>query len=232
MLPACTSPWNAPQRTVVRKNARITSCTSGAGSYPRSATWATSSIGTPSKNSMVNTLRPDRSTCGSGTAIKRRSNSFWSRRKCMSERASLRRSISSPIWTRNPSSTCNTLPAIWSPVWRTRISRSGCMRSRSVATICSMSGRSTLTATTRPSKSRARCTTAMEAVPTGSGSNSAKASRSDSPRSSSTRWRTSGNGTAGPVSRQARNSSATSSPNIPGDDAMICPNFMKVPPRS
>ncbi len=36
----------------------------------------------------------------------------------------------------------------------------------------------------------------------------------------------------GPVSRQARNSSATSSPNIPGDDAMIWPNFMKVPPRS
>ena len=66
----------------------------------------------------------------------------------------------------------------------------------------------------------------------GSGSNSANASVSDMPRSSSTRWRTSGNGTGGPVSRQARNSSATSSPNMPGDDAMICPNFMKVPPRS
>ncbi len=72
----------------------------------------------------------------------------------------------------------------------------------------------------------------MDAVPIGSGSNSANASRSDSPRSSSTRWRTSGNGTGGPVSRQARNSSATSSPNIPGDEAMIWPNFMKVPPRS
>ena len=106
------------------------------------------------------------------------------------------------------------------------------MRSRSVATTCSMSGRSTLTATVRPSRSRARCTTAMEAVPIGSGSNSAKASRSDMPRSSSTRWRTSGNGTGGPVSRQARNSSATSSPNMPGDEAMIWPNFMKVPPRS
>ena len=66
----------------------------------------------------------------------------------------------------------------------------------------------------------------------GSGSNSANASRSDSPRSSSTRWRTSGKGTGGPVSRQARNSSATSSPNMPGDEAMIWPNFMKVPPRS
>ena len=55
---------------------------------------------------------------------------------------------------------------------------------------------------------------------------------SDRPRSSSTRWRTSGNGTGGPVSRQARNSSATSSPNMPGDEAMIWPNFMKVPPRS
>ena len=72
------------------------------------------------------------------------------------------------------------------------------MRSRSVATTCSMSGRSTLTATVRPSSRRARCTTAMEAVPIGSGSNSANASRSDRPRSSSTRWRTSGNGTGGP----------------------------------
>ena len=40
MLPACTSPWNAPQRTVVRKKARMTSCTSGVGSKPRSATRA------------------------------------------------------------------------------------------------------------------------------------------------------------------------------------------------
>ena len=66
MFPACTSPWNAPQRTVVRKKARITSWTSGVGSYPSSATLAKSSIGTPSKNSMVSTLRPERSTCGLG----------------------------------------------------------------------------------------------------------------------------------------------------------------------
>ena len=123
-------------------------------------------------------------------------------------------------------------PAIWSPVWRTRISSSGCIRSRSVATRCSMSGRRTFTATVRPSSSRALCTTAIDAVPIGRGSNSAKASRRFMPRSSSTRRRTSGNGTAGPVSRQARNSSATSSPNMPGDEAMIWPNFMKVPPRS
>ena len=72
----------------------------------------------------------------------------------------------------------------------------------------------------------------MEAVPTGCGSKSAKTSRRASPRSSSTRCRTSAKGTGGPVSRHARNSSATSSPNIPGDEAMICPNFMNVPPRS
>ncbi len=61
MLPACTSPWKAPQRTVVRKKARITSCTSGVGSKPRSATRARSSMGTPSKNSIVSTLRPESS---------------------------------------------------------------------------------------------------------------------------------------------------------------------------
>jgi len=54
----------------------------------------------------------------------------------------------------------------------------------------------------------------------------------EEPNISSTRWRTSGKGTGGPVSRQARNSSATSSPNMPGEEAMIWPNFMKVPPRS
>jgi hypothetical protein len=32
MLPACTSPWKAPQRTVVRKKARMTSWTRGVGS--------------------------------------------------------------------------------------------------------------------------------------------------------------------------------------------------------
>ena len=62
MFPACTSPWNAPHRTVVRKKARITSCTSGVGSWPSSATLARSSMGTPSKNSIVSTLRPERST--------------------------------------------------------------------------------------------------------------------------------------------------------------------------
>ncbi len=61
MLPACTSPWKAPQRTVVRKKARMTSWTSGVGSKPRSATWARSSMGTPSKNSIVSTLRPESS---------------------------------------------------------------------------------------------------------------------------------------------------------------------------
>ena len=45
MFPACTSPWNAPQRTVVRKKARMTSWTNGVGSKPRSATRARSSIG-------------------------------------------------------------------------------------------------------------------------------------------------------------------------------------------
>ena len=103
-----------------------------------------------------------------------RSNSFCRRRKWTSDRASLRRSISSPICTRKPSSTCSVDPANWSPVRRTRISISGCMRSRSVATTCSMPGRNTLTATTRPSCRRARCTTAIDAVPIGSVSNSAK----------------------------------------------------------
>ena len=182
---------------------------------------------------MVSTLRPENSGYGSGTAIIFRSNSFCSRRKWTMERASFRRSISSPIWTRKPSSSCNVEPASWSPVRRTRISINGCMRSRSVATTCSMFGRNTLTATSAP---------VVQAGPVHHGDRRRpdrvdartrrRPPRSGRPRSSSTLWRTSGKGTSGPVSRQARNSSATSSPNMPGDEAMICPNFMKVPPRS
>ena len=226
MLPAWTSPWNAPHRTVVRKKARTTCSTRGAGSIPNLAAPERSSMGTPSRNSMVSTLGPESSGNGLGTAMRGRSNSSSSSRKAASARASLRRSSSSPIWTRNPENSCIRVPADWSPVCLATISSSGCNRSRSIDTIDSMPGRRTFTATSVPSWRVARCTTAMEARPMGWGSKWVKASWSGIPRSLSMTSRTVSKGTAGPVSRQARNSSAKSSPNTPGDEATSCPNFM------
>ena len=44
--------------------------------------------------------------------------------------------------------------------------------------------------------------------------------------------RTSSKGTGEPVSRHERNSAATWSPNMPGDEPISWPNFMKVAPSS
>ena len=56
-MPACTSPWNVPHRIVVSRKPLMTSCTTGAGSYPYFDTVVRSSTGTPSRNSMVRTRR-------------------------------------------------------------------------------------------------------------------------------------------------------------------------------
>src|SRR5689334_1756574 len=96
----------------------------------------------------------------------------------------------------------------------------------------SMRGRSTFTATTRPSCSSARCTTAIDARPMGSSSKRRNASASGRPRVDSTTARTCANGTAGPVSRHERNSSAAASPNTPGAEATSCPNFTYVAPSA
>ena len=58
------------------------------------------------------------------------------------------------------------------------------------------------------------------------------ASSSGMPSSASTARRTSSKGTDAPVSRHERNSAATASPNMPGEDPMSWPNFMNVAPSS
>ena len=94
-----------------------------------------------------------------------------------------------------------------------------------MATRSSMPGLSTFTATSRPSFNRASWTTAIEARPMGSGTISAKTSPIGIPRSASIVRLTSVKGTTGPVSRQERNSSASSFPNTPGAEATSWPNF-------
>ena len=101
-----------------------------------------------------------------------------------------------------------------------------------MATWSSIPGRSTLTATSRPSCSRARWTTAIDARPIGSSSKWAKVSSIGPPRLSSMTLRIFSMGTGAPVSRHDRNSWATDSPNIDGAEPTSWPNFMNVPPSS
>jgi len=147
-------------------------------------------------------------------------------------RASLRRSSSSATCWRKPSSARTSWPAAATPTWRERKSRSGFIRRRSVATESSMAGRRTFTATSRPSWSRARWTTAIDARPIGVSSKVANVSSRRRPVVPSIAARTSASGTAGPVSRQERNSRDTRSPKIPGAEATSCPNLTNVPPSS
>ena len=95
-----------------------------------------------------------------------------------------------------------------------------------------MPGRSTFTATRRPSRVVALCTTEIDARPIGVSEKLQNASSSGMPRSASTARRTSSKGTGAPVSRHDRNSAATWSPNMPGDEPISWPNFMNVAPSS
>ena len=99
------------------------------------------------------------------------------------------------------------------------------MSARSADTLPSMPGRRTFTATSWPSWSRARCTTATDARPIGSGSKSAKSSSRLLPVARSTSARTRAKDTARPWSSSERNSSDTSGPNTDGADATSWPNF-------
>ena len=145
--------------------------------------------------------------------------------------ASLRRSSSSDSWSRRPWSRSASGPPR-SGSWRATTRKSRSMSARSVAIVSSIPGRSTLTAATRPSCNTARCTTASDARPRGSGSKRANASSGGRPSSAATAARTSPRSIGGPVSRVERNSLASSSPNSVGAEAMSWPYLRKVAPRS
>jgi hypothetical protein len=87
-----------------------------------------------------------------------------------------------------------------------------------MATCSAMPGRRTFTATSRPSCSTPRCTTAIDADANASPSKEAKVASSGRPVVASMAERTTSKGTCGPVSSVPRNSSATAAPNAPGDD--------------
>ena len=102
----------------------------------------------------------------------------------------------------------------------------------SVATIVALAGRSTFTATSRPSCRVARCTTASDAAAKGRSSIDENTDSSGRPRSSSTMARTCSNGIDGPSSSTPRIASASVWPAMLGDDAISWPSFTKVTPRS
>ncbi len=233
MLPACTSPWKAPHRTVVRKNARMTAWTSGVGSIPSSATCARSSMGTPSKNSMVSTLRPENSGYGSGTAIIFEVELVLQPTEVdhgagLVPQVHLLADLDPETVEQLQRGAGQLVPGQAHQYLHQRLHE------------VQIGGHHLFDV--RPQHLDGHQRAVVEPGPVHHGDRrradgiDARTRRRplpagdpDPPRPV---WRTSGKGTSGPVSRQARNSSATSSPNMPGDEAMICPNFMKVPPRS
>ena len=88
-----------------------------------------------------------------------------------------------------------------------------------------MSGRWTLSTAARPSASTHEWTWAIEAADRGTGSIEEKTSDAAAPRSSSTMARAWANGNGLTSSSVRRQASAREAGNIPGDEAIICPNF-------
>ncbi len=164
-LPGCRSPWKKPSRKTCLKIASAATVSTRSGSWPAAMIAARSSIGIPAMRSRVRTRRPvrDQSTAGTcrlGSAAKFSASSD-------AAAASILKSISWPTDSakRETESTNRS---------RRRSGRSHSMRSasqknrsRSRPNARSMPGRSTLTATGRPSVVAAKCTCAIEAAATG-----------------------------------------------------------------
>ena len=179
----------------------------------------------PSNHSITSTRRLDSSGYVCGIATDGRSTSVSNPLKWSIVRASLRRSSSSHSWLRSPASIGSIIWA-WAPATRdaTR-GMSHPISWKSAATLRSMPGRRIFTATSVPSASCARCTTAIDARPTGSGSNSANVVRSGSWVARSTSCCTLWKPTGRPWSSSDRNATDTSSPNTDGAEATSWPNF-------
>ena len=233
MLPACTSPWKAPQRTVVRKKARMTSWTNGVGSIPEFGHPGQVVDGDPVEELHGQHVGARELRVGLGHGHQLQVELVLQPAE-VSQRARLVAQVHlladlhpeaveelqggaghlvAGLAHQDLEQGLHEVEVGGHDVLDARPQDLDRHRAPVVAGGPGARPRST------PSRwGRARIRRRRRA--------------SGSPRSSSTRWRTSGNGTGGPVSRQARNSSATSSPNMPGEEAMIWPNFMKVPPRS
>ena len=165
MFPGCGSAWKKPCTRICSQKMSIRRRATSAGSTPRRRRPSTSVTRTPGAYSITSTRRELRSCTMAGTRTSVRPASCARIRSAFS--ASCTKSSSSGTYFRTSS-------------MRTRKSKPGSSRARmpmstakfprSAATTRSMSGYWILTATSRPSCRRPRCTWASDAEAIGSGS--------------------------------------------------------------
>ncbi len=153
------------------------------------------------------------------------------RRSWLALAASRIRSSSSSRWRANSATTSRGFKR---RPWGDRRSTSAaavCNSARSLAIASSTAGRSTFTATSRPSFSVARCTWAIEALATGTRSRLANISLSGRPRLRSISAKAASESNGGTRSCRRASSSAISSGNRSRRVESTWPNLTKIGPR-
>ncbi|CAM5218935.1 hypothetical protein BTHI11S_00858 [Bosea thiooxidans] len=221
-FPGCMSAWKKPSRIACfRKDWMILRASSGR-SWPAARRPSTSERRTPSIHSSTSISRAV--SCQSGSGTRKSASSFVFSANSERAAASSRRSISiaterarvstTPVKRRRRAS-AERASAVSAP--KRIAARSRLKRSR-------MPGRRILTATSRPSFSRARWTWAIEAAATGS-LNSTKIASSFSSCAASTMARASAIEKAGIRSCRADRSSAIFMPTTSGRVARNWPNL-------
>ena len=228
-LPGCWSAWKKPSRNTWLKNTAAALPRISVGSWPASIRRSRWSTGMPWIRSRVSTRRPVRSQSTAGVRKVGSSAKFSASSRAAA--ASMRRSISSRVESAKVLTTSTGLS-------RRRSGRIRCTRpaiqysrSRSRAKAASISGRSTLIATSRPSAVTAKWTWAMDAAAAALSSNCLYSSPTGRPSSSSIMRRAAVPSKGGSRSCNAARSLATCSPSRSGRVESIWPSLMKVGPR-
>ena len=186
-------------------------------------------IGTPSMRSMTITSWVQSSQTISGTRTRPRLCML--RRSCAALAASRTRSSSSCRYLSNSATTWRGFRRLPSADQRSTTRATWRMTSMSSSIAASMPGRSTLTATSRPSFRIAKCTCAIDALATGAASKLAKIAPSGWPNAFSTIARATSSGNGGTRSCSRASSSAMSVGSRSRRVDSTWPNLTKIGPR-
>ena len=197
-------------------------------SMPASRSRCTWLIGTPSMRCMTSTSWVQSSQTISGISTSPRPSML--RRSCAAFAASRTRSSSSCRYLSNSATTWRGFSRLPSADQRSTARASWRISSTSSSIAASIPGRRTLTATSRPSRSTAKCTCAIEALATGTGSKLANTASIGSPNARSTIARATGAGNGGTRSCSLASSSAMSGGSRSRRVDSTWPNLTKIGP--
>ena len=163
------SAWKKPSRKTCVKNISTPARASAGISIPLARNVSTCDTGVPRMRCITITRSEQSSQCTSGTSSSAERSKL--RRSWLAFAASRIRLSSSSRWRANSATTSRGLSRRPSGQRRSTNSAPVASSATSLAISSSTRGRSTLTATSRPSCSLARCTWAIDALATGSRSN-------------------------------------------------------------